>query len=154
LIIVAAAIPVFLLEGLTGSFFRPLALAYTLAIVASMVVAMTLTPALTLILLRNTPIERHGSPLVRVLQRGYTRVLTRVIRRPRLPRGGDRRRQPRRELGDHRPVRRLRRDAVPHRGPDQRVSRPVPGDSELPRRAHRGGGQRRKGTHRRPRVRP
>src|SRR3954453_10518149 len=82
LIIVAAAIPVFLLSGLTGSFFRPLAVSYTLAIVASMVVAMTLTPALTLILLRNTPIERRDSPLVRVLQGGYSRLLTRVIRRP------------------------------------------------------------------------
>jgi CzcA family heavy metal efflux pump len=83
LIIVAAAIPVFLLEGLTGAFFRPLALSYTLAIVASMVVALTLTPALTLILLRNTPIERRESPLVRVLQRGYTSLLARVVRRPR-----------------------------------------------------------------------
>src|SRR3954468_8328363 len=83
LIIVAAAIPVFLLQGVSGAFFRPLAVSYTLAIVASMVVAMTLTPALTLILLRNTPIERHESPVVRVLQRGYTRLLARVIRRPR-----------------------------------------------------------------------
>jgi CzcA family heavy metal efflux pump len=83
LIIVAAAIPVFLLQGLTGAFFRPLALSYTLAIVASMVVAMTVTPALTLILLRNTPIERHESPLVRVLQRGYTVLLAKVVRRPR-----------------------------------------------------------------------
>jgi len=83
LIIVAAAIPVFLLQGLTGAFFRPLALSYTLAIVASMLVAMTLTPALTLLLLRNTPIERRESPVVRGLQRGYTALLTRVIRRPR-----------------------------------------------------------------------
>jgi CzcA family heavy metal efflux pump len=83
LIIVAAAIPVFLLAGLTGSFFRPLALAYTLAIVASMVVALTVTPALTLILLRNTPIERRESPIVRVLQRGYSALLARVVRRPR-----------------------------------------------------------------------
>jgi CzcA family heavy metal efflux pump len=83
LIIVAAAIPVFLLQGLTGAFFRPLALSYTLAIVASMVVALTITPALTLILLRNTPIERRESPLVRVLQRGYTAVLRRTVRRPR-----------------------------------------------------------------------
>jgi CzcA family heavy metal efflux pump len=83
LIIVAAVIPVFLLEGLTGAFFRPLALSYTLAIVASMVVALTVTPALTLILLRNTPIERRDSPVVRVLQRGYTRLLERVVRRPR-----------------------------------------------------------------------
>src|SRR3954447_10784576 len=83
LIIVAAAIPVFLLQGLTGAFFRPLALSYTLAIVASMVVAMTVTPALTLILLRNSPIERRDSPLVRVLQRGYTSLLTKLFRRPR-----------------------------------------------------------------------
>ena len=55
LIIVAAAVPVFLLQGLTGAFFRPLAVSYTLAIVASMVVALTVTPALTLILLRNAP---------------------------------------------------------------------------------------------------
>src|ERR1700694_335664 len=34
LIIIAAAVPVFLLEGLTGAFFRPLAVSYTLAIAA------------------------------------------------------------------------------------------------------------------------
>ena len=51
LIIVAAAVPMFLLQGLTGAFFRPLALSYTLAIVASLVVALTVTPALALILL-------------------------------------------------------------------------------------------------------
>ena len=53
LIIVAAAVPIFLLPGLTGSFFRPLAVSYTLAIVASMAVALTVTPALALILLRQ-----------------------------------------------------------------------------------------------------
>jgi len=83
LIIVAAAIPVFLLQGLTGAFFRPLALSYTLAIVASMFVALTLTPAMTLILLRNARIERHQSPLVTWLQAGYTRLLRRIIGRPR-----------------------------------------------------------------------
>ena len=76
LIIVAAAVPVFLLPGLTGAFFRPLALSYTLAIVASMVVALTVTPALALILLRKAPIERRESPLVSWLQRGYTAVLS------------------------------------------------------------------------------
>ena len=62
LIIVAAAVPVFLLEGLTGSFFRPLAVSYTLAIVASMLVALTITPAMALILLRKARVERHESP--------------------------------------------------------------------------------------------
>ncbi|MCV2487983.1 efflux RND transporter permease subunit [Geodermatophilus sp. YIM 151500] len=82
LIIVAASIPVFLLQGLTGAFFQPLALAYTLAILASLVVALTVTPALALIMLRNAPIERRQSPLVRRLQAGYTHLLARVVRRP------------------------------------------------------------------------
>jgi CzcA family heavy metal efflux pump len=82
LIIVAAAIPVFMLVGLTGAFFRPLALSYTLAIVASMVVALTLTPALTLILLRKAPVERHESPIVKWLHAGYTKLLARVVGKP------------------------------------------------------------------------
>jgi CzcA family heavy metal efflux pump len=81
-IIVAALIPVFLLTGLIGSFFQPLALSYTLAIVASMGVALTVSPALALMLLRGVPIERRTSPLVGWLQKGYTAGLSRVIRRP------------------------------------------------------------------------
>ena len=73
LIIVAAAVPIFLLQGLTGAFFRPLALSYTLAIVASLVVALTVTPALALILLGRSKIERRTSPVVTVLQRGLHR---------------------------------------------------------------------------------
>src|SRR5215468_8699316 len=82
LIIVAASIPVFLLVGLTGAFFRPLALSYTLAIAASMVVALTVTPALALLLLRGARIERRRSPLVAWLQSGYTAGLSRIIVRP------------------------------------------------------------------------
>jgi len=82
LIIVAAAVPIFLLPGLTGSFFRPLAVSYTLAIVASMAVALTVTPALALILLRKAPVERRESPLVKRLQRGYGAVLSRIVQRP------------------------------------------------------------------------
>ena len=82
LIIVAASIPIFLLQGLTGSFFRPLALSYTLAIVASTAVALTLTPALALLLLRKAPIERRSSPVVRWLQARYTRALDRIVVRP------------------------------------------------------------------------
>jgi CzcA family heavy metal efflux pump len=83
LIIVAAAVPVYFLEGLTGSFFRPLALSYGLAVLASLVVALTVTPALALLLLRGAPLERRGSPLVGWLQRVYSVGLARVIRRPR-----------------------------------------------------------------------
>jgi len=83
LIIVAAAAPVFVLQGLTGAFFQPLALAYVLAILASMLVALTVTPALALILLRNTPVERRRSPVAHWLQQRYTGLLSRIMRRPR-----------------------------------------------------------------------
>ena len=83
LIIVAAAVPIFLLQGLTGAFFRPLALSYTLAIVASLFVALTVTPALALILLGKSRIERRQSPVVAVLQRGYAAGLSRIVVRPR-----------------------------------------------------------------------
>jgi CzcA family heavy metal efflux pump len=82
LIIVAASVPVFLLAGLTGAFFRPLALSYTLAIAASMAVALTVTPALALLMLRGARIERRKSPLVSWLQKGYTTGLRRIIVRP------------------------------------------------------------------------
>jgi CzcA family heavy metal efflux pump len=82
LIIVAASVPIFLLQGLTGAFFRPLAISYTLAIASSLVVALTITPALCLLFLRGAPIERRESPLVRRLQSGYAAGLARVVIRP------------------------------------------------------------------------
>ena len=82
LIIVVAAVPVYFLQGLTGAFFRPLALSYALAVLASLVVALTVTPALALLLLRRAPLERRGSPVVGWLQRGYTAALSRVVQRP------------------------------------------------------------------------
>jgi CzcA family heavy metal efflux pump len=83
LIIIISTVPVLFLGGLTGSFFRPLALAYGLAILASLLVALTVTPALALILLSRSKLERHESPLVRWLQRGYTALLGRIVNRPR-----------------------------------------------------------------------
>jgi CzcA family heavy metal efflux pump len=82
LIDVATLVPVFFVQGLTGALFAPLALSYGLAVLASMLVALTVTPALGLILLGKAPIERRGSPLVRWLQPLYQRVLTPVLRAP------------------------------------------------------------------------
>lgn len=82
LIILAAAIPVFFLTGLMGSFFQPLALSYTLAVAASMVVAITVTPAMALILLRKAKLDPKPPLVVRWTQAGYDRLLRPVVRRP------------------------------------------------------------------------
>jgi CzcA family heavy metal efflux pump len=82
LIILVTTVPIFLLGGLTGAFFRPLAFAYGLAILASLLVALTVIPALAMILLANASIERRHSPLVAWLQRHYSALLARIIPRP------------------------------------------------------------------------
>jgi CzcA family heavy metal efflux pump len=80
LIDVVAIIPVFFVEGLSGAFFQPLVVSYGLAVLASLGVALTVTPAMALILLRNAPVERRESPIARVLQHGYERLLARIVR--------------------------------------------------------------------------
>ena len=80
LIDVVAIAPVFFIEGLSGAFFRPLALSYGLAVLSSLAVALTVTPALAFILLRNAPVERHESPITRRLQDAYQAFLARVVR--------------------------------------------------------------------------
>ncbi|WP_432937121.1 efflux RND transporter permease subunit [Kribbella sp. CA-253562] len=84
LIEVVAILPIFMLAGLSGSFFRPLALSYALALLASMLVALTVTPALALIFFRNPKsLEQRESPVVPPLKRGYEWILTRLVKRPR-----------------------------------------------------------------------
>jgi CzcA family heavy metal efflux pump len=84
LIVVAAVVPVLFIEGLTGAFFKPLIAAYVLAIAASLIVAMTVTPALCLILLNNARLEGRESPVVVWLLRYYTPLMERATRTPRV----------------------------------------------------------------------
>ena len=78
LINVVAIAPVFFLSGLSGAFFRPLAISYALALMASMAVALTVTPALGLLLLRRSDGIRRESPLKIFLVRWYSRALERI----------------------------------------------------------------------------
>ena len=82
LIVVIVFVPVFMLEGLTGAFFRPLALSYVLAIVASLGVALTVTPALALLLLPKH-LDTRESRLVAGLKARYRQMLPAIVERPR-----------------------------------------------------------------------
>jgi CzcA family heavy metal efflux pump len=78
-IMVVAVLPVFFLDGLTGAFLPPLVVSYLLAVAASMLVALFVTPALSLLLLSRGSRE---PPLARLLQRGYQRVLAPIVSKP------------------------------------------------------------------------
>jgi Cu/Ag efflux pump CusA len=80
LIILLATLPFFLLEGVYGSFFQPLAVTYALALLASMVVALIITPALCLLLLSKAPLDRRESSLMRWLKPRYNAMLGWIIR--------------------------------------------------------------------------
>jgi CzcA family heavy metal efflux pump len=81
IIVLLAVAPIFFMGGTSGAFFRPLAIAYGLAIVASMVVTLTVVPALCLMFVRNETAARSETPLVRWLQGIYEPALRHTIRR-------------------------------------------------------------------------
>ena len=77
-------VPVLLLTGVQGALFRPLALSYILATMASLLVALTVTPALTLLLLVVHQGRVAEAPVLTWLKRGYRRALVWSLSRPAL----------------------------------------------------------------------
>lgn len=59
-LLVLTIAPILFLTGLQGAFFAPLALSFLLAVLASLAVALTVTPALSVLLLGKT--SPHGEP--------------------------------------------------------------------------------------------
>jgi len=82
LINIVAVLPVVFVGGLTGSFFRPLAVAYALAVLASMGVALTVTPALAMVLMPSARLDAKDPPVIGWCKRQYSRLLTPILRRP------------------------------------------------------------------------
>jgi CzcA family heavy metal efflux pump len=82
-IVTLVFLPVLTLTGLQGSFFAPLALSYILAILASLLVALTLTPALAYLLF-DKGARKAGEPwLQHALKTLYRRILGATTRWPR-----------------------------------------------------------------------
>lgn len=78
-IVVLVFVPIFFLSGLQGRLFAPLGYAYVLAVMASLGVALTVTPALALFLLPRAG-GAEEPPLLRRLQGGYEGLLRRLDR--------------------------------------------------------------------------
>lgn len=83
LVVVLAVLPIFFMGGVAGAFFEPLAMAYLVAVAASMLVALTVTPVLSLMLLARG-VEREGEPPVAAwLGRVYESALRKLAAAPR-----------------------------------------------------------------------
>lgn len=80
LIDVVSIIPVYFLGGLSGAFFQPLVLAYGLAVLASLVVALTVTPAMCYLLMGKGDVRPREPWLLTRLKHGYTAALRAVTR--------------------------------------------------------------------------
>jgi CzcA family heavy metal efflux pump len=83
LIIMLAVTPIFFMGGVSGAFFEPLARSYLAAVVASMVVALTVTPALSLMLLGKAPPSVGEPPVAVWLRDRYEAALQSVFKAPR-----------------------------------------------------------------------
>ena len=91
--VILVFLPVVTLPGLAGRFFAPLGLSYILAIVASLIVALTVTPALCMMLFnrakkldagdaRESAGEVRDSPISRFLRQRYERILGPLVNHP------------------------------------------------------------------------
>jgi Cu/Ag efflux pump CusA len=79
-VILVALLPILFLPGLVGTFIRPLVLSYMLAMITSLLVALIVTPALSLSLLSNASLKRE-SPITKGLQGVYNGLLSLTVKR-------------------------------------------------------------------------
>ncbi|MBT4398225.1 MAG: efflux RND transporter permease subunit [Bacteroidetes bacterium] len=82
-IIIVAFLPLFFLSGMEGRMLRPLGITFIVSLLASMFVALTLTPVLCSFAFTtekqlSRPVE-GGNALVRSLNRAYVKVLDRLL---------------------------------------------------------------------------
>ncbi len=81
--VLAVVFPIVTLSGLPGRLFGPLGIAYALAILASLLVTLTVTPALAMTLLGGGHLPRAEPPVMSWSKAHYERLLRRLVPHPR-----------------------------------------------------------------------
>lgn len=79
LITLLAALPLFFWNGMFGEIFRLMVVSYMLAVLAAMLAALIITPALSFIFLSGAKLDVRESPLFTRLQRSYGRTLAHTV---------------------------------------------------------------------------
>jgi Cu/Ag efflux pump CusA len=82
ILVLLPIVPVYFMGDLFGAFGKPLATSYAIAVVVSTLVALTLTPALAVLLLSKTAHAGRQSALVTAVTRRYDGVVGRLLRAP------------------------------------------------------------------------
>lgn len=80
LIIAIILVPLFTLQGIEGKMFAPLAATMLIALLVSLVVALTVIPVLSDTFLKQRPEKEFG--FIRRFHKAYVRLLGRAVRRP------------------------------------------------------------------------
>ena len=78
IIVALVFMPLLTLSGVAGKLFAPLGYAYIAAIIASLFVALTLTPALCYVLLGKAKLDTEDAPFIKWLKRHYVHLLQRI----------------------------------------------------------------------------
>lgn len=81
MIVMVVFLPVLFLDGIAGAFFKPLAMAYLFATLASLLVALVVTPALSFMLLDGKSEDKEMG-IVTWLHSQYSKVLDSVLTAP------------------------------------------------------------------------
>jgi CzcA family heavy metal efflux pump len=83
-VVILVFIPILTLSGVAGRLFAPLGIAYIFSVLASLLVALTITPALSMMMLGHRGIRAAEPPIVIWSKRRYAAVLARIEQSPRV----------------------------------------------------------------------
>ena len=80
IVVIASFLPVFMLTGMEGKLFHPLAWTQTFILIVDAIVAITLTPVLISFLLKGRLRKEEKNPVSRILEKLYTPLLIGCLR--------------------------------------------------------------------------